>query len=330
MGCLKSVKYYIPPRSNLQRRHFSYGRHCSKSHAATHVENEPNEHSLQALREGINQSTQKQAILEIRDFLPFHDFSTSVYGVPMLLFLRLFYQAAPFALRKPPAEYTPSSARFTISQSRQLVLKSQQRDRLCATENFLDAYSKMEVTDFLKILRDSPELSSELSIRSITWVKALASPLSHEYLQFLVHDRRDSRIRRLVVERSDMGDIVTVGWDWSTGKYASHHHVLPLPLITLSLKEHHGTTALSLQKFAETLHHISAIRPYRLLREMCWWYAEKVFIEMARQYPSAIIQEWPFASLRYSFVVKTEWIRRPVLVKAAEEFRKMNVQDMKY
>ncbi|KAK5070019.1 hypothetical protein LTS08_001287 [Lithohypha guttulata] len=241
----------------------------------------------------------------------------------------MFYQAAPHEVFKvaagsPSINQANTPTRPLPMNSMRSISRSRSPDR-----NYLDTHVITNTADFAITLEDNDELE-KCTILSITWVKALASPLSHEYIQFIVHSSDTGKRHRLVAERSDIGDLVTVGWDWSSGNYASHHHVLPLPLLTLSYEDLPTDKPPTIKQFANILHETSEIRPYNLMREMCWWYAEKVFVETSRKFPDTRVKQWPFANLRYSFVVRSEWIRRPALADAAEKFRVMNVQKLAY
>lgn len=263
-------------------------------------------------------------VKNLKQYLPFDNFSSSIYSVPVLLFLRLFYQATPYDT-KILKQVSGSSTKVMTATHEVMKLGRFTSDLMA--EDILDVYAKTDVTEFLENMSKYPGISTSYQVRTMTWVKALASPLSHEYLQVLVEHLDTGKRKRIIVERSDWGDTLTVGWNWSSPGYASHHHVLPLPLLTASFTAGHGP---NLDQFCRTLSETSKIRPYKLLREMCWWYAEKVFITTAQSYSHAVVKQWPYAHLRYSFVVRTEWIRRPQLVAAAEAFRISNRCEMLY
>ncbi|KAJ9664547.1 hypothetical protein H2198_000198 [Neophaeococcomyces mojaviensis] len=259
--------------------------------------------------------------------LPLNQFSTSIYSVPVLLFLRLFYQATPFAISTPENIGRVITSDHGVSC---VVIATVPSLAKPPSESFFDTFKQYNTRDFIARLKSDVDFFSRVQIKSITWVKALASPLSHEYLQFLVQDPSTGKLHRLVVDRSDAGDLVTVGWDWKSGKYASHHHVLPLPLLTLFFEGKHQIEAPSLLQFAEILNETSQTQRYRLWREMCWWYAEMVFCQTAKKFPAFTIKQWHFAQLRYSFIVISDWLQRPLLSKAAHEFRIMNINEMRY
>lgn len=260
----------------------------------------------------------------LRHCLPFDNFSSSLYSVPMLLLLRLFYSAAPYAtqytLQKLKSELAASSMRESNLPSDKFKVKSSASD-------FMNTYAKIDVCDFRDTVNAFPELADAYTISTLTWVKALASPLSHEYLQIIISHAHNGQRYRLVTDRSDVGDTVIIGWDWSSEEYASHHHVLPLPLLSLSFENNNGP---SLDRLSTILTDTSKVQGYNLLREMCWWYAERVFTQVAQTNPAVIVKQWPYASLRYSFVVQNEWVKRPRLVKEAEAFRASTRTQMLY
>lgn len=254
--------------------------------------------------------------------LPFDRFSNSIFGVPVLLLFRLFYQASPYELSGVDLSAAPcleSNIRAQIQPS-----KPEPQDVLA----LLDKFAKHEAQQFYLEAKSVNATHSDWRVLSVTWVKALASSLSHEYLQFIIEDVRSGQRRRLVADRSDQGDLVIVGWNWASDAYASHHHKLPLPLLTLSYEATEYKPALL--DVAASLAQISRQRPYNIMREMCWWYAETVFGAIHAAFPEGVVQQWPFGHLRYSFIVHTEWVQRKGLVAQAEKFRKQNMTSMRY
>ncbi len=329
MSCAAPVN--LPIRGISRRIRTGYFSRCSKlgchtrqssstalqSAATPHEQGLRRNHSCHG-RDGT------ATIPKLRRFVPLCRFSSSIYNVPMLLVFRLFYQAAPFEMNLL-ASGIESSTRTVHLQIRDARSSQHQSER--AANAFLGTYAKISTSELCAAVKEVSGLH-EVKIKKVTWVKALASPLSHEYIQFIVEHGYSGRRHRLVVERSDWGDLVTVGWDWCSGEYASHHHILPLPLLTLSFEA--CSSPPSMCDFAHILSETSSTQGYRLLREMCWWFAEKVFVRTAQEFHGGIVTQWPHASLRYSFVVRTEWIKRPELARAAEEFRKQNTEELRY
>jgi hypothetical protein len=68
---------------------------------------------------------------------------------------------------------------------------------------------------------------------------------------------------------------------------------------------------------------------YRFRREMCWWYAETALEDMKTTYGGSI-KEWQWSRYRYSFIVKTSFIRRHVLTNHAEAFKTQLAEELNY
>lgn len=260
----------------------------------------------------------------LRHYLPFDNFSSSLYSVPMLLFFRLFYPAAPYSIKCALQELESGLTQNSMPGFHQTG--NGLGSKMPASE-FLGTYAKLDVCAFSERLNVYSELANTYRISAMTWVKALASPLSHEFLQIIIEHTNTGQRYRLVTERTDVGDTVMVGWDWSSHEYASHHHILPLPLLSVSFEDGAGP---SLSQLSTILIDTSKVQSYNLLREMCWWYAEKVFTRVAQEKPGIRIKQWPYASLRYSFVVQNEWIKRQALVREAQKFRAMTRNQILY
>lgn len=283
-----------------------------------------------AIHAGILRQRPATSIKQRLKLFPLDNFSSSVYSVPVLLLLRLFYQAGPFEKRCSENIHETSGRMNLASHAGSTAVAHPASPQIEHTSNHhLDVFSTPTVAEFVDQCICNPELSSCL-VASITWIKALASPLSHEYLQIIVFDKQTMKRYRITAERSERGDIMTVGWDWSSGQYASLHHVLPLPLLTLSYEDTALRSRPTLTDLAHILAASSNSSAYNLMREMCWWYAEKVFNQTISLYPNAGVKPWPFANLRYSFVVRNQWFQRRRLVSAAEEFRLMNTNSLSY
>lgn len=261
---------------------------------------------------------QRHRYLRFSDIFPLDHFSNSIYSVPILLLFRFFYHASVSETASPqPVRVYSSSVRSSsvfITSSNKVTL--------------FDRPQWLEPTEFWSTINESEALQQNYQVSSMTWVKALASPLSHEYIQVIVENKRTKIRHRIAIDRSDSGDVVIVGWDWSSSRYPSHHFILPLPLLTLSFEQQ--KCGPSLPDLASIVANISDQRQYNLLREMCWWYAEKIFMTTSQRFPDGSIHTWPHAHLRYSFVLRTQWIKRGILAKQAEAFRVMNMQDLRY
>ncbi|KAL6250548.1 hypothetical protein RBB50_002850 [Rhinocladiella similis] len=200
--------------------------------------------------------------------------------------------------------------------------------RRAGLPEILNSYRKVSTQEWLQHLSNHPEGLTNWKVCSITWIKALASPFSHEFLQFVVQDVRSGQRTRLAAGREEDGDWVLVGWNWASGETPSDHYKLPLPLLSLEFDDHQ--TRPSMYEMADVLAAITQRRPYyKFRREMCWWYAETVLEEMSAKYGGSVT-EWQWSRYRYSFVVKTSFIRRITLTQHAEAFKTRLAAEMSY
>ena len=261
--------------------------------------------------------------------LPRHRFGTSLFNVPVLLLLRLFYQAASINLNGVPDDHGQFHAGAgqlladaAHMQQRKSTSMSQPPNK-DAIERLFGSDEQMSTKDWVHRLTESRSTCENLHITSITWVKALASPLSHEYIQFIVEDVVTGTRSRVLADRHEDGDWVFLGWK----ERPYNRHDLPLPLMSLTYRDPH--TRPSLLDMAKLLADVTARRPYSILREMCWWYAEAVF-DTAHTAFGGRLEEWKWASYRYSFIVRASVLRRAELTADAEDFQKQNMQDMSY
>ncbi|KAJ9604983.1 hypothetical protein H2200_010372 [Cladophialophora chaetospira] len=178
-----------------------------------------------------------------------------------------------------------------------------------------------------EILQD-PEKFKNLRVSSITWIKALASPFSHEFTQFIVEDSMSGYRTRIAAGREENGDWVLVGWDWASGETPSDHYKLPLPLLSVTFDD--PARKPTLQALAHVLAATTEMHPaYKFRREMCWWYPETVLGITHEQFRGKV-KEWEWSRYRYSFIVKTDFIRRKILTKHAEAFKRQLAEEMSY
>ena len=269
--------------------------------------------------------------------VPRSKFGSSLYNVPLLLALRLFYNASPFESglqqfshshsRKeqdlPP--FAPQEVSTSFVPSTFNIL-NQDTEALRSDSNPFTNFETISTLDWLARISTSPVNYAHYRLVSLTWTKALGSPLSHEFIQFVLEDICTGRRSRCLTHRHvDGGDTVLLGFDWTSGTEPSQHHALPLPLLSLTFDN--GPTV---SDFAKVLADITNRKPeYSVLREMCWWYAEAVVEDTCSKYRGTV-KEWDFAHLRYSFIVRTSMLRRAKLVNHAEQFRKLNTMKMMY
>jgi hypothetical protein len=266
---------------------------------------------------------------------------------------RLFYQARSFEIAAPrveislPLPLSLGDVRDNVDgrqESNEVQAREDDLQSVCHTEDTLRPLSLPSTTNTLPAIFKSfhrfstqswhetivsqPSIFANLQIRSITWIKALASPFSHEFIQFVVEDSVTHARTRIAAGREENGDWVLVGWNWASGDVPSDHYQLPLPLLTLDFPN--TSSRPSLSQLSEVLSQTTTAKPaYKMRREMCWWYAERVFEIMHERFGGKV-EEWKWARYRYSFIVRTDWIRRKVLTKCAEEFRRGLGEGMKY
>lgn len=187
---------------------------------------------------------------------------------------------------------------------------------------------RFSTKDWLANILEQPEAFKHLKVTSITWIKALASPFSHEFLQFIVEDSITGKRTRVAAGREETGDWVLVGWNWASGDTPSDHYNLPLPLLSVTFNDPQHRP--DMQSLAHVLAGITERQPaYKFRREMCWWYAERVLEVMHEQFGGKV-KEWEWARYRYSFIVKTSFIRRKVLTAHAESFKKQLADGMAF
>ncbi|KAJ4514819.1 hypothetical protein HRR83_003269 [Exophiala dermatitidis] len=194
----------------------------------------------------------------------------------------------------------------------------------------LRSYQKLSTSSWLEAIQAQPDQYRNCRIQSISWIKALASPFSHEFIQFIVEDSVSGERTRVVAGREDSGDWVYVGWNWQSGQVPNDHYILPLPLLTLTFGCETGGRLPDVRSLAKVLASTTERQPYYTFhREMCWWYAETVFDGMFSKYGGSV-KEWEWAKYRYSFIVKTSLLRRRVLTEHAERFKSELMEGMEY
>jgi hypothetical protein len=240
----------------------------------------------------------------------------------VLLILRLFYQASSFDLASSSygrvSTLKEAAADGSEWESDTMNYVGGHQQHRGSSLGFFSAYERLSTADWLKKVLVQYEQFSTYKVVSMTWVKALASPFSHEFIQFIVEDSTTGQRTRIAVGREETGDWVICGWNWASGRSPSHHYTLPLPLLSLSF---HESDRPNIGSVSHLFAKVTERRPeYSLAREMCWWYAETIFEAMYSRYGGSI-KEWKWAKYRYSFIVKTGILQRKVLTKHAEAFR---------
>lgn len=264
-------------------------------------------------------------------WIPRHRFASSRFNTLVLLVLRLFYQASSF-----DSAASSSKRISTLKEAmtngdkprtdRNHCAASRGQRRVTSLE-FFSAYERLSTADWLEKVLVQAESISAYKVVSMTWVKALTSPFSHEFIQFIVEDPTTSQRTRIAVGREETGDWVICGWNWASGDPPSHHYSLPLPLLSLNF---HESDRPDIGSVSQLFAMVTERRPeYRLAREMCWWYAESIFEEMHSRYGCSI-KEWKWAKYRYSFIVVTRLLQRRTLRRHAEAFKAQIANEMHY
>lgn len=269
--------------------------------------------------------------------LPRERFGSSIFNTPLLLLLRLFYQARPF---RPNILPTSSKSSWSDTFEISCIIAGfkpakQPSTRSDASPADTDTTFKASTESWRQYLLNSEyPIAPTSRLWSLTWIKSLSAPLSHEYIQFVLEDVDANRRHRLIVERDTYGDYVLIcsrtasdssKMDVPSGPKADEQHDLPLPLLSLSwahLAAQDRPTALEL---ADVVAKVTQRSPrYNLSRTHCWWFCEAVFDGMVthNQSPgSAVLKHWRWAAYRYSYiVVGKNVLRRVALIRHAQDF----------
>jgi len=270
-------------------------------------------------------------VLRLCALFPLQQFGNSVFSTPVLLILRLFYQARSLTFTelsrvssiKRTAETPRQAAESTTSVPNTLYEKA------TASPTFSEKYEQLSTLEWYERISADPSSFQDHQVIAITWVKALGSPLSHEFLQVIIEDTTHGDRYRIVTDRDECGDRVIFGHHLrpKNSLYKSEQHELPLPLLSLCF-DNSGCRP-SVVSLAHLLIETTARSPkYNIMKEMCWWYAETVFEETRLRF-GGTLKEWAWARYRYSFVVRSNMIQRKVLAAHAEAFSRQSV-DMIY
>lgn len=264
-------------------------------------------------------------------WIPRHTFASSRFNTVMLLILRLFYQASSFERGEKRSWGVSSINHAPVKQNMrqtgpESAIKSFRQIHQPPPE-FFSAYERISTIEWRDKALSHSEQFSMYKVVSMTWVKALASPFSHEFIQFIVEHPGTRGRTRIAVGREETGDWVICGWNWGSGDPPSHHYTLPLPLLSLTF---HESDRPDIGSISHLLAAVTEKKPqYNLIREMCWWYAETIFEEMNSRYGGSV-KEWEWSKYRYSFIVKTGILKRKVLTDHAEAFRHQIANEMQY
>ncbi|OAP62174.1 hypothetical protein AYL99_04377 [Fonsecaea erecta] len=259
-------------------------------------------------------------------------FGSSRFNTVFLLLFRLFYHASSFEvahsgyakrLYLPLLQETTAKPFEELGSEKPLVVPANP-----GLPVLFKTFKRFSSKGWLEALLQDPAEFKDLKVNSITWIKALASPFSHEFIQFIVEDSGSGQRTRIAAGREETGDWVLVGWNWASGATPSDHYNLPLPLLTITFDDVNKRP--DLRALAHVLSATTEKHPaYKFRREMCWWYAETVLEVMHEQFGGKV-KEWEWSRYRYSFIVKTSFIRRRVLTRHAELFKRQLAEEMSY
>lgn len=312
-------------RALASRRRIRKSSHLSLQADAANVPHSPSRHQHSAAcacqRPGLG------SILSLCQWLPTQKFGSSRLPAPLIVLLRFLLPAASLRLQcgnlpvqpntaSPVERAAAAGARFSSAYLRPRRLR-----RESSSDNiFAHLGYRVSATDFLREVTDDAKYDS-WRIVSVTWVKALASHMSHEFIQFIAEDTATGERTRLIADRQETGDWVSITPNpndpsemsstftglgsglWSKSTPYRDRHTLPLPLVSISFGEPtlQGDSRPALRSIAELLVDITArCSEYNPLREHCWWFSEAVIEELRMQFPWAKLEEWQWHRYRYS------------------------------
>lgn len=194
---------------------------------------------------------------------------------------------------------------------------------------FVDQLEERKTQEWLDLLSSSRSNYDHCQVVSLTHGKALASPLSHEFIQFIVEDTHNGVRTRVFTDRQKQSppDRVIVGNNWASDKNLSDQKDLPMPLKSLTFQGKRPPVIA----LAEVLAAVTRRAPeYKYTSTMCWWYAGSVF-ETARARFGGEIREWQFASWASQMVVWDYIVVPKVDMETeARQFKKQNIEGMSY
>lgn len=194
---------------------------------------------------------------------------------------------------------------------------------------FVDKPDRISTEAWASLLTSSPATYKDCELVSLTWAKALESDLSHEFIQFIVEDKRNGVRTRVFSDRqnNDMTDSVTVGWNWSGEKNPSGQKDMPLPLKSLVFDDTNRPCVVELSILLAT---ITARAPnYNIIR-MCFWYAQSVFESAAARWGGQV-KEWPFSRYAYRLVLwDYDFMSKFDMENSARQFKKQDIEGMSY
>lgn len=262
--------------------------------------------------------------------MPRQIFGSSILPTPLIVLMRFILPAASLKMQCAHARHkrnnsdpleraSAAGARFSSSYLRPRRLR-----RESATENaFAHLGYRVSTSDFLEEVTASGTYDS-WRVVSLTWVKALASHMSHEFVQIIAEDTLTGERTRLIADRQETGDWVSITPNpndppemsntfaglgsglWSKSTPYKDRHTLPLPLVSLVFDACSVASdpRPTLKSMAELIFSVSKrCSEYNPLREHCWWFSETILEEARATYSHARLEEWPWAKYRYRSVM---------------------------
>lgn len=155
----------------------------------------------------------------------------------------------------------------------------------------------------------NPNPYDNYSVVSCTRNKDLEDDRYHEFLTFLVIDRRDQSYSKIFCDRGLNADFTTLGKHnqlpniqpmQGTATESTLLHILPLQ--TLTFDQSNMPTVL---RIAQTLEQTHAIAPqYTKWRYHCYWYAGTVFSTLQKEFPTSQLTNWSYWSTNSYLVPK--------------------------
>lgn len=178
----------------------------------------------------------------------------------MFIFLRIYIEIEE-AIRGKPVDSAP---------------KLYKQNSNSVPHLFIDQPERLSTKKWASLLVASPETYAGCELVSLTWAKALESNLSHEFVQFIVEDKRHGVRTRVFSDRQKKGetDNVIVGWDWSGENNPSEQNDMPLPLKSLVFNNNNRPSVVAL---AQVLATVTARASDYSFSRICFWYARSVF-----------------------------------------------------
>lgn len=282
--------------------------------------------------------------------IPTRSFGSSHFTTPTVALLRTLLPAWPYSftcvharprrLRKPEIKESTVQVTHNMASDGPSIVSTDTKPsppEPARPGPFGHLPERLSTLDFLAHVSLAEDYS-HYRVISMTWVKALASHMSHEFVQFVVEDPLTGRRDRLLSDRQETGDWIIVPEPntstsskipWQQMTPYKRRHTLPLPLVSLTFDN--PRTRPTLLQIARLFAEVTESCPqYSAAREMCWWYCE-IAIENAHEaFSDTTLREWKWAKWRYSFILCNNWIRRRNLERDAEDFEVSCSREMVY